>query len=429
MRVPYGMRIAVQGAGVRRIEMPIVTCQFSDSYYPIMDGVSLTVANYLSELNRTLGPAYAVVPVVPGYADRYDSQTFRFFSFPLIRRPPYRFGLPQVDVSLQWALRTRSFDLLHAHSPFLAGRFALKLARQRGIPIVATFHSKYREKMENLIPRSCLAERILVDPVVEGIVDFYESVDQVWVPTEAAVETLREYGYRGTVEVVRHGIDFPCPGDTVELRATGEKLLSLDRQDFLFLYVGDHAWEKNLAFLLQALSLLKRGGCRFKMALVGEGYAAKPLRLMSAHLGLNGVTAFVGVLRDRSALAACYARADCFLFPSLYDTCGLVVREAAAFGVPSVVLNSSAAAEQIVDGRNGFVSGNTVQAYTEKLRLLLGNRSLLRRVGEGARATLCVPWAEAVQEVKARYLSLLGRSSAAAAGSQGQFSMCKEMMR
>jgi 1,2-diacylglycerol 3-alpha-glucosyltransferase len=408
--------------------MQVITCQFSDSYFPIMDGVSVTISNYLSELNRVLGPAYAVVPAVPGYASRHASKMYRFFSLPLIGRPPYRFGLPQLDVFLQRALRTRSFDLLHAHSPFFAGRFALKLARERGIPIVATFHSKYREKLENLMPRSSLTDRVLVDPFVQRIADFYASVDQVWVPTEAAVETLYEYGYRGAVQIVRHGIDFELPGDPIELRTRGESFLSLDRQDFLFLYVGDHAWEKNLAFLLQSLSLLNRKGCRFKMVFVGEGYAAKSLRLISARLGLNGVTDFVGVLRDRRALSACYARADCFLFPSLYDTCGLVVREAAAFGVPSVVLDSSAAAEQIVDGSNGFVADNSVQAYAEKLMALLEHPDLLRRAGEGARNTLCMPWADAVQEVKERYLSLLGRSSAVVEGTLHQFSMCKEMV-
>jgi 1,2-diacylglycerol 3-alpha-glucosyltransferase len=404
--------------------MQIVTCQFSDSYLPIMDGVSLTISNYLSELNRTLGPAFAVVPAVPGHSDAGVPETYRFFSLPLVGRPPYRVGIPQLDPSLRRILRTRSIDLLHAHSPFFAGRFALKLARQRGIPIVATFHSKYRDKFEGVMP----LDRILVDLLVERIADFFASVDQVWVPTEAAVETLREYGYAGAVEIVRHGVDLECTGDRAGSRRQGEMFLGLDREDFLFLYVGDHAWEKNLVFLIQALSLLKRMGCRFKMVFIGEGYAVKSLRLMAHRLGLNGTATFSGVLRDRQVLSACYARADCFLFPSLYDTCGLVVREAAVFGVPSVVIDSSAAAEQIVDGINGFVTGNSIPAYAEKLRMLLEQPGLLRRAGEGARSTLCTSWVEAVQEVKERYLGLVGRSTAAQAETpRFRFSTKEEM--
>jgi 1,2-diacylglycerol 3-alpha-glucosyltransferase len=416
----------------RGIEMRAITGQFSDSYFPIMDGVAMTIRNYLFELNRTLGPTFAVVPAVPGYSDSpAGPQTYRFFSLPLVGRPPYRIGFPQADVSLQRSLRERSFDLLHAHTPFFAGRFALKLARQRGIPIVATFHSKYRDKLEKLMPSSSFVDRVLVDPLAQRIADFYASVDQVWVPTEGAVQTLREYGYRGAVQIVRHGIDFDRPRDRRELRRRGGDLLGLDPGDYLFLYVGDHSWEKNLEFLLRSLSLLKAEGCRFKMAFVGEGYAAKSLRLMASRLGLNGLTKFVGVVRDRQTLSACYARSDCFLFPSLYDTCGLVVREAAAFGVPSVVIDSSDAAEPIVDGINGFVADNSVHAYAAKLGMLLEHPALLRRAGEGARSTLCTSWREVAQEVKERYLSLLGREALRQRGGATRYRipMEQEMVR
>ena len=401
--------------------MRMITGQFSDSYLPVVDGVSLTICNYLSELNRTLGPSCAVVPAVPGYSDPPLPETYRFLSLPLVGRPPYRLGLPQLDIPLHRALRSRHFDLLHAHTPFFAGRYALQLARRRRIPIVATFHSKYRDKLRRALPWRRLVER-----EVQRIVSFYASVDEVWVPTRSALQCLRDYGYRGAAEVVGHGIDFEARGDRTDLRRRGEALLRVDQREFVFLYVGEQAWEKNLAFLLQSLSLLRRQGRRFKMAFVGGGYAAKPLRLMAARLGLRGHTSFVGLLRDRDALSACYARADCFLFPSLYDTCGLVVKEAAAFGVPSVVLEASAAAEQILDGVNGFVTEGSVRSYAGKLAELLEHRDDLARAGEGARRTLCTSWTEAVQEVKERYLSLLlrsagsCRSSAASGARRGQ---------
>jgi glycosyltransferase involved in cell wall biosynthesis len=185
----------------------------------------------------------------------------------------------------------------------------------------------------------------------------------------------------------------------------------VDQQDFLFLYVGDHAWEKNLAFLLRSLSLLNRRRYRFKVAFVGEGHAATALRGMAARLGIGEDTIFAGLIRDREVLSSYYARADCFVFPSLYDTCGLVVKEAAAFAVPSVVIDGSAAAEEIVDGMNGFVTDNSVQAFAAKLGMLLERPELLIRSGEGAKRTLCTTWREAVLEVKERYLRLLGRPS------------------
>jgi hypothetical protein len=92
------------------------------------------------------------------------------------------------------------------------------------------------------------------------------------------------------------------------------------------------------------------------------------------------------------------------------------VREAAVFSVPSVVLESAAAAEEIVDGFNGFASGGSVEEYTDKLAMLMERPEVLRRAGAGARSSLCRSWREAVLEVRERYLELLGRTWSAGRG-------------
>jgi len=366
-----------------------------------MDGVALTVENYLIELTRILGPTYAFTPSCPGYRDCRDLRVYRYFSLPLAGRAPYRLGLPQIDLSLKHIIQKEKFDLVHAHSPFSAGKAALRLARQREIPIVATFHTKYRDSFMESIPFSPV-----VDWAIRKIIDFFESVDQVWAPTEECLETLREYGYRGSVEVVRHGIDLAPPAQKETLRARGGSLLGIDPNEFVLLYVGQQAWEKNLALLIQSLGLLKRMNRRFKMIFVGEGYAARKMKALIKTLGLSEMTTFTGVVRDRTSLSALYARADLFLFPSVFDTSGLVVKEAAAFGVPSVVIRGSAAAEEVDDGINGFTTDNSTSAYAAKLANLIANPRTVVRAGEAARLSLYRSWKEVVEEVKDRYIHI-----------------------
>jgi 1,2-diacylglycerol 3-alpha-glucosyltransferase len=379
----------------------MVTGQFSESFPPIMDGVSLTVSNYVAGLNQTLGPAYAVVPAIPHCCPQQYGEVYKYFSVPLMFRPPYRVGLPQLDLSLHAELHRVKFDLVHAHSPFSAGRLALRLARRRGIPIVATFHSKFRENFERLVPITRV-----VDWEIQRIVDFYRAVDEVWVPTYASLKTLRDYGYRGAAQVVRNGVDLEPPANGESLRARGEKLLGVRPADFLLLYVGQLAWEKNLALLVQSLGALRRSGGTFRMVFIGEGYASAALEDMVARLGLSDCTTFTGVMHDRAALASCYARADCFLFPSLYDTNGLVVIEAAAFGVPSLLIQGSDAAEGVTDGINGFLADNSVQDYSAKLRWLLGHAEAARGAGNGARLSLYRSLSSTVEEVRERYIRL-----------------------
>jgi 1,2-diacylglycerol 3-alpha-glucosyltransferase len=382
----------------------MVTGQFSESFPPIMDGVSLTVRNYVAELSRTLGPTYAVFPSIPRCREPRHGGAYQYFSLPLAFRPPYRLGLPRLDLSLRVELQRVRFDLVHAHSPFSAGRLALRLARHRGIPIVATFHSKYRDNFERVVPIGPV-----VDWGVHRVVEFYEAVDEVWVPTQAALETLREYGYRGSAEVVRNGVDLEPSTHKESLRAQGERLLSIHPGDFLFLYVGQLAWEKNLALLVRSLGAARGKGKPFRVAFIGEGYAAGALKALVARMGLSGCATFTGVVRDRAALASCYARADCFLFPSRYDTNGLVVIEAAAFGVPALLTRDSDAAEGVEDGINGFLAAASAQAYAAKLRWLLAHPDAVAGAGAGARLSLYRSWRTAAGEVRDRYIRLLRR--------------------
>jgi D-inositol-3-phosphate glycosyltransferase len=140
---------------------------------------------------------------------------------------------------------------------------------------------------------------------------------------------------------------------------------------------------------------------------VGEGYASKAMRALAASLDLSDCTSFHGVVRDRTVLSACYARADCLLFPSLYETNGLVVSEAAAFGVPSLLVRGSASTEGTVEETDVFIAENSASAYAAKLHDLLGDPDRLARVGEAARRRLFRPWRTAVAEVRDRYLRLV----------------------
>jgi len=175
--------------------MSITTGLFNDGYIPIMDGVTMTVKNYAYWLEKTLGPTYVVTPYVPNYEDQEPFKVIRFLSMPTIVRPPYRIGLPDLDLRLQYILKNRDFDIVHAHSPFTAGIFARRIAKTKRIPIVATFHSKYRDDFQRIF-----AIKPIVDDQIKRIVDFYYSVNHVWVPHGSRLlEPCGEYGYKGSL--------------------------------------------------------------------------------------------------------------------------------------------------------------------------------------------------------------------------------------
>lgn len=272
---------------------------FNDGYVPIMDGVTVTVKNYALWLNKFLGPAEVVTPYIPFYRDQEPFPVIRFFSVPTIVRPPYRIGLPDLDIRLQYILKHRDFDLVHAHTPFSAGLLAHKVARAKHIPVIATFHSKYRDDLNRAI-----GIKSIVDDQIKRIVDFYYSVDHVWVPQEAVALTLREYGYKGPYDVVENGIDMKIPADIGPCRARGAGHLGFPDDTLMGLYVGQHILEKNLEFLVRSLPAIMDAVPEFRMVFVGGGYAKPQLQALVKELGISGKVIFHDVVFDRELLQA-----------------------------------------------------------------------------------------------------------------------------
>ncbi len=381
---------------------PTTVGLFVDSFTPIMDGVTVTVRNYAYWLDRTLGPTCVVTPRVPAHCDDEGFGVVRFLSVPTIVRPPYRLGLPDLDLGLRMNLRRRDFSILHAHSPFSAGRAALRIARERGVPVVATFHSKFREDLRRVLP----IKRIVRDQVTR-IVDFLYSVDRVWIPQESVAATLREYGYKGPYEVVENGTDFTPPPSAEPYRNRGGKHLGIPEEARVGLYVGQLVLEKNLEFLLRLIPHVLARIPHFHMVLVGQGYAKRRLQRLSRELGIRDRVIFHDVVFDRELLKAVYARGDLFLLPSLYDNAPLVIRESAALGTPSVLIRGATAAEAIHDNRNGFLADGDTEAFAARVVQVIQDPELLKRVGCAAQRTLCRSWENVAREIRDKYLAIL----------------------
>jgi len=385
---------------------PVSVGLFCDSFAPVVDGVTTTVRNYAYWLGQTLGPTTVVTPSAPGYVDAESFEVIRYLSMPTFVRPPYRIGLPHLDIRLARTMATSDFSIIHAHSPFGAGHIALETARKRGVPIVATLHSKYRDDLMRSLPIG-----ILVDREIRHIVDFFNAVDQVWVPQKSVGSTLRQYGYTGPYEVIENGIDLDPVDDVAPYRARGQAELGLSDKEQVGLYVGQHTLEKNLEFLVRSLPAVIDALPDFRMVFVGVGYAKERLKQLVDDFGIADRVSFRGAIRDRESLKAVYARADLFLFPSFYDTSGLVVREAAAFRTPALLIAGSDAAEVIKDETNGFLSANQTTAFSDRIIEILKDAELRTFVGTEAQRTLCRSWRHVVEEVRDRYSTLIaGRS-------------------
>lgn len=375
---------------------------FCDAFPPVMDGVSVCMENYAYWLQKKVGGVGVITPNVPS-ADysKCDYQVLAYPSVPVPFRHPYVTGMAEMDPIYLSKLLQREFKLVHAHCPFSSGKAALRIAKVQNIPVVATFHSKYRDDFIRV-----LKSDIVVDEIVKNIIAFYQQADEVWVPQASVKDVIYEYGYKGDVEVVDNGSDLVADYSD-EYFADVRRELGVGQDELVLLFVGQHIWEKGTRFIIDTLERVK--DLPFRMFFVGTGYAADEMKRLVREKGLESKTTFTGVLTDRAQIKKYYAAADLFLFPSLYDNAPLVVREAAALHTPAVMIQNSTAATILQDGFNGFLIENNVDSFESKLRALAADRDLVRRVGVEASHTIVRSWENVVDEVLTRYRALIAR--------------------
>ncbi|MCR5070848.1 MAG: glycosyltransferase [Bacteroidales bacterium] len=364
-----------------------------------MDGVSVCMENYAYWLQKKVGGVAVVTPHVPK-ADYsvHDYKVFDYMSIPVPKRHPYMTGIAEFDPTYLAKIATTRFKIVHAHTPFSAGMAGLRIARTQKIPLVATFHSKYRDDFVKILPK------LVANMMVDSVVDFFERADLVWVPQESVIDVIREYGYKGHVEVMDNGSDLVADYPEkyfVEAR----QRLGIAPEEFVLLFVGQHVWQKNPQLTIEALSRLE--DVPFRMYFVGTGYAAEEMKAMVSEKGLDGKVTFVGSITDRSKIVDYYAASDLFVFPSLYDNAPLVVREAAALHTPSIMAIGSTAATILKDGENGFLVENDPDKLAQLLRELIHDPERVHRVGVQASKTIVRSWEDCVEEVIDRYNSLL----------------------
>ena len=375
--------------------------EFNDSFPPMIDGVAQTVKNYASVLHEKYCDVTVVTPAYRGVEDHYPFPVFRYSSIGLGGRVNYRAGNPFSPVTLL-ELRRKHFDLIHVHAPFASSVLAHNINLRGQIPVVLTYHSRFEIDFE-----ARLSSRALREAATQFILHNINQADEVWTVTKACESSLRTIGYRGECRVMENGTDFAFGAADAGAAAALRRQYGIPDDCLVFLFVGRMMWYKNIRLFLDALRILKRRGLPFRLLMVGGGLDLDEIIRYTQEKGLADEAIFAGTVNDRELLRVYYTLADLFLFPSTYDTCGIVVKEAAACGCPSLLARGSCAAEGAVDGENAFLTEENAADCAEVLWKACATPSVLQTVGARAGQTLYLSWEDAVERAYARYEEIL----------------------
>ncbi len=374
--------------------------QFTDTFLPVVDGVGRVALAYSEALSKLGHQVTVGCPLYDtGFRGGLPFEIVDYKAAPLPGMKQYKQGEAPMDPHYRKRMRMVPLDIVHSHSPFTAGSEALRLAVQRKIPLVGTFHSKYYDDFLKATKSEMLAKW-----GTKFVVSYFERCDEVWAVGDSTADVLRGYGYEGDIQVMPNGVNIrKVEPDAIR---EVERRWQLGKEP-MFLFVGQMNWKKNIRTVLDGCALLKKQGRHFHLILAGQGPDMKEIEERIYQNGLQENTHLAGHVTDMKLLDGLYARADVFAFPSLYDSAPMVIREAAVMGTPSVLVRGSCAADVVRDRENGYLCENSPESLCSVLEEVLNDRESLQVIGQNARNTIPVPWETLMENVVERYERLI----------------------
>ncbi len=370
-----------------------------DSYFPDFNGPTVLVTNYVKILNNK-NDCSLLVPKYPNHEDNQPFTIQHVKSMGIFEG--FRCSFPFYDKKAKEFVKNGKFDIIHSHSPFPIGNFAAKMGKKLNIPTVITLHTKFKDDIYRLTK-----SHIVTWFVMKYMLRTFNRTDYVWTVSDGAAQTLREYGYKGKIDVIRNGTDMKYPSNPAQLIETVNKEYNLEKTKNLFLFVGRIVETKNLDMLFRALKILKEENIEFTFLLVGDGSHLNHLKKLAETLDIKDRIIFTGKIMDREKLSGFYLRSDLFLFPSVYDTASLVPLEAASMKLPTLLVKDCQTSETVTDGVNGFTALNDEKDWAKRIKEIISEPERLAEIKEECHKSVYRSWENVLDEVNEKYLEII----------------------
>ncbi len=370
---------------------------FNDSFPPTIDGVANVTLNYADIIQKKHGKAVVATPFYPGVNDNYPFEVIRYPSVYIYNVFGYRTGYPFASSTL-YELEKKDFDIIHSHCPVVSTVLGRTVRRQTHVPLVFTYHTKFDIDIKKMTPSDTLQKA-----AVKFLISNISECDEVWVVSEGAGRNLDSLGYEGKWHIMPNGVDFErgrSKDSEVRLIKARHRI---PEDEPMFLFVGRMMWYKGVRISLDGIKRALDSGYRCHFVLIGEGVDRPEITKYAAQLGISDRCHFTGAIQDRELIRTYFTAADLFLFPSTFDTNGIVVREAAACGCPSVLIKDSCAAEGIADGDTGIIIDENSHSMAAAIEAACNGREGLKRIGQNAQDKIYLSWEDAVGMAVERY--------------------------
>ena len=359
---------------------------FTDTYPPHINGVSTSIL-MLKEALQKLGHQVFIV-TVNNESTKYSYEDGgKIIRIPGVPIHIYDYRLTGIyPVRCINKIKKWKLDVIHSHTEFGIGTFARIISKQFKIPLVHTYHTMYEDYI-HYITKGYFNHTSR--KIVEYLTLFYcdKTISELIVPTKKAYDLFKEkYKVRRNIHIVPTGIEidrFYKENHSEEQIISYKNKLNIKKDDFIVLFVGRLASEKNVEFLIENQKDISKKYKNIKLLIIGDGPDANKYRDMTKKYNLDDNIIFTGKVPWKE-VPNYYQIADVFVTSSTTETQGLTVIEAMASSTPPVAINDESFKNVIIDDLNGKLFENKKE-YKNIIFKLFEDRTLLKRLSNQAR--------------------------------------------
>lgn len=379
---------------------------FIDTFFPMVDGVTMVVDNYAKRLSKianviVFAPAYKNLSV-----EEDEKRGYRVVRCKSLRVPFIDYSLPTpfLDSKFKKELKSIKLDIVHIHSPFAVGKLGINYAKKNNIPVIATMHSQYKQDFLRAVKSQWIANLL-----TKKIIRQYDRCDKCWaVNSEIANIYFNEYHCKILPDVMNNATDMLLVNDVDGTKKIIDETYNISDKEKVFLFVGRINNLKNVFLIANSLKIVKNtSDIKFKMLFVGTGQDEDKLKEIIKENNMEHDIIMCGKVMNRELLAQLYSRADLFLFPSLYDASSIVQIEAASQKTPTIFVEGAATAATITNNINGFICENSEEKFAEKIIEVMKDEELYKMACENVYKDIYVHWDTRVKQVYDLYMKFI----------------------
>ncbi|MBQ9011499.1 MAG: glycosyltransferase [Bacilli bacterium] len=256
------------------------------------------------------------------------------------------------------------YDIVHINTIFPDALIMAKKVKAKGKKVIFHAHST-EEDFKN----SFIFSNEIAPAFKQWLKICYNQADLILTPTPYSKKLLENYGLKQNIISISNGIDLKLFNKTEDAAMRFRKKYGYKKDDKVIMAVGLYIERKGI---LEFLELAKRMS---DYKFIWFGYTDPALVKLKVKMAMKEKTdnvIFPGYIPSEE-LKDAYAGADVYIFPTKEETEGIVVLEALAMRINSIISDIPVYDDWLTDGYNVY-KAKDVDEFEKKIKDLVEGR-------------------------------------------------------